>query len=66
MGFGRIKDTDMIFQTEVYDETGRRIEKWKVNKNDYPKVVKILTAKFGLSMKVKVVEEKDSDLDWLR
>jgi hypothetical protein len=66
VGFGKIKDTEMIFETQVFDETGRRIEKWKVNKNDYPRVVKILAEKFGLGIKVKTTEDKDRDLDWLK
>ena len=64
--FGKIKDTDMIFQTEVFDETGRRIEKWKVNKSDYQRVVKILNDKFGLGLKFKESEKTDRDLDWLK
>jgi len=64
--FGKIKDMDMIFQTEVFDETGRRIEKWKVNKNDYQRVVKILNDKFGLGLKFKESEKTDRDLDWLK
>ena len=66
MGFGKIRDTDMIFQTEVFDETGRRIEKWKVNKNDYQRVIKILNDKFGLGLKFKETEKVDRDLDWLK
>jgi hypothetical protein len=64
--FGKIKDTDIIFQTEVFDETGRRVERWKVNKNDYPKVIRILNEKFGLGMKFKILKEEDRDLDWLK
>jgi molybdopterin-biosynthesis enzyme MoeA-like protein len=64
--FGKIKDTDMIFLTEVFDETGRRIEKWKVSKNDYSRVVKILNDKFGLGLKFKESEKVDRDLDWLK
>jgi len=64
--FGKIRDTDMIFQTEVFDETGRRIEKWKVNKNDYQRVVKILNDKFGLGLRFKESEKVDRDLDWLK
>jgi hypothetical protein len=66
VGFGKIRDTDMIFQTEVFDETGRRIEKWKVNKNDYQRVIKILNDKFGLGLKFKETEKVDRDLDWLK
>lgn len=64
MAFSKIRfGNEEIFTTIVNDIDGREIEKWKVNKRDYPKVVKILNQKFGLNMKI-IERKKDEDMDW--
>ena len=68
MGFSKIDGTQEIFQTEVFDTFGRRVDKFKCNKKDFPSVVKILNDKWGLGMKVFTNDKKKdkSDLSWLR
>ncbi len=64
MGFSKIKfGREEIFTTLVNDVDGREIAKWKVNKKDFPKVVKILNKQFGLDMKI-IEKNKDKDIDW--
>lgn len=64
MPFKRIRmGKDEIFTTIVEDQDGRELAKWKVMKQDYPNVVRILTKQFGLNVKVIDKKPKD-DLDW--
>ena len=64
MSFDRIRlGQDEIFETIVKDMDGRVIEEWKCMKKDYPKVVRILLDKFGLSLEIKKSKEH-KDLDW--
>jgi len=64
MGFSKIKfGREEIFTTLVNDVDGREIARWKVNKKDFPKVVKILNKQFGLDMKI-IEKNKDKDIDW--
>lgn len=67
MGFKKIKglESEEIFETKVTDGTGKLLSKWKVLKEDFPSVVRILNEKFGLKMVIKRIT-KDRDLDWLR
>lgn len=64
MGFTKVRmGKGEIFTTVVEDQDGRELARWKVMKQDYPNVVKILTKQFGLN--VKVIDKKPkTDLDW--
>lgn len=67
MGFKKIKgiDSEEIFETKVTDGTGRLISKWKVLKDDFPAVIRILDEQFGLNLRKKGIEtNKDKDLEW--
>jgi len=70
MGFKKIKgvESEEIFETKVTDGTGRVLSKWKVLKEDFPSVVKILNDKFDINLiiKRKGDKKKDRDLDWLK
>jgi len=64
MGFSKVRmGKGEIFTTIVEDSDGRTLEKWKVMKQDYPDVVKILSNKFGLNMRI-IKKETKKDLDW--
>jgi len=65
LSFSKIKhgQNEEIFETIVTDGTGRELEKWRCNKKDYFKVIKILNNKFGLNLIIKNKSERD--LDWL-
>jgi len=65
MGFSRIKSngSEEIFITEVQDGNHKTLEKWVVNKRDYPQVLRILNNKFGLNLIIKE-RIRDTDLDW--
>lgn len=64
MGFSKVRmGKEEIFTTIVEDVDGRTLEKWKVMKRDFPDVVKILSNKFGLNMRV-IKKETKKDLDW--
>jgi len=66
MTFSKIRmGEEELFETIVYDQYGTRLERWKCMKKDFPKVVKILTNKFGLKMVIKDKKE-DLDLDWAK
>ena len=70
MSFGKVRfGKEEIFTTVVEDIDGRELARWRVNKKDFPKTVKILTKQFGLKM--RILEDKDNrnikedkDLDW--
>ena len=64
MGFSKVRfGTEEIFTTIVEDIDGRELERWKVMKKDFPGVVKILSNKFGLGIKM-LMHKKEKDLDW--
>jgi len=65
MTFKKIKgiDVEEIFETKVTDGTGRLLSKWRVLKEDFPNVVRILNDKFNLKMVIK--KKQDRDLEWL-
>lgn len=52
-----------IFNLIVKDGQGSTIERWTVMKRDFPKVVKIIMDKYGMSI-VYGTDKKTSDLDW--
>jgi len=62
MSFKQVKfgTGEEIFETIITDGSGKRLDKWKVMKDDFLDVVEILKKKFGLKRK----EQKD--LDWLK
>jgi len=64
LSFNKVRlGVNEIFEVIVKDSNGRKIEEWKCMKDDFPKVVKILFNKFGLTMEIK--EPKgNKDLDW--
>lgn len=67
MGFTKIRDgNEELFITIVKDEMGNEIDKWKVLKRDYKKVVRLLNTKYGLNLVVidKKKPKKEKDLDW--
>jgi hypothetical protein len=68
MSFEQVRmGKDLIFTTLVEDSNGKRLEKFKVMKNDYLSTVRILIGKFGLNGKVIHVDknkDKDKDLNW--
>lgn len=69
MSFKKIRlGLEEIFELIIKDETGRKIEEWKCLKADFPKVMKIITNKHGLNVKVIVKrdERKDRDLEWIK
>ena len=64
MSFERVQmGKDLIFEINVRDQDGRVMEKWKVMKNDFPNVVRILNGKFGLNMRIKIKKD-ERELDW--
>ena len=64
MPFAKIRmGEEEIFTTIVEDLDGRILDKWKVMKRDFSKVVKILNKKFDLKMKI-IEKDKSKDLDW--
>ena len=65
MGFEKVRfGKDLIFQTLVEDVDGRELAKWKVMRNDYPKVVRILLKQFGFKEKVTKRNQEEEDLNW--
>lgn len=70
MTFKKIRglQSEEIFETKVTDGTGRLLSKWKVLKDDFPSVVKILNDKFNLDIKIirKKKKDEDRDLEWLK
>ena len=72
MAFRKIRglQSEEIFETKVTDGTGRLLSKWKVLKDDFPSVVKILNDKFDLDIRIirrkKEEKDKDRDLEWLK
>lgn len=69
MSFKKIRlGLEDIFELVIKDETGRKIEEWKCLKTDFPKVMKIISDKHGLNVKViiKGTERRERDLDWIR
>ena len=60
MVFKKIREgsNQEIFETKVLDESGKQLEKWRVLKEDYPKVYSILKQKYSLE------EKKKSKIDW--
>ena len=67
MVFKKIKgiESEEIFEIKVSDGTGKTLSKWKVLKDDFPSVVRILNDKFNLKIVIKK-KSKDRDLDWLK
>jgi len=64
MGFSKIRmGQEEIFTTIVEDIDGRELERWKVLKKDWVNVVRILSKKFGLRVKV-IDKQDDRDLAW--
>ena len=69
MAFSKIKlGLEEIFELQVKDETGRRIDEWKCLKRDFPEVMRIISKKHGLDVKIihKDKNRQDRDLDWTR
>ena len=65
MTFIKVKHgREEIFTLLVNDIDGREIERWVVHKRDFIKVIKIISKKFGLKIKVIGKNDKDDDLDW--
>ena len=65
MAFIKVKHgREEIFTLLVNDIDGREIERWVVHKRDFIKVIKIISKKFGLKIKVIDKNDKDDDLDW--
>lgn len=54
----------MISRIEFEDETGRNLERWTTMIEDFPKVAKILTDKYGLEDIVRNDKKENKDLDW--
>lgn len=65
MAFKKVRyGKEEIFTSIVNDIDGRELEKWKVHKEDFPKVIKILFKKFSIPAKVIIKDKKDRDLEW--
>ncbi len=64
MAFKKIRgfESEEIFETKITDGTGRVLSKWKVLKEDFPSVMRILNDKFGLGL--IIMKKKDRDLAW--
>ena len=63
----RYGQNGMIVEITVRDESGNKIEGFRVNVNDKKairKVVRILKEKFGLDLSQKL-DNKNKDLEWL-
>jgi hypothetical protein len=66
MGFGRIDFNGIVFEL-IVSEGNTRLERWKVNRKDFPDLMRILNDKFSLGIKFVPKENSNSsDLDWLR
>ena len=64
MGFKRISfGQGEIFDIVVTDESGQKVGRWKVMKQDLPDAIRIINDKFGLNLSIKNKEE-NKDLDW--
>jgi len=63
MGFSRIRYNpgEIIFKLQIEEGNGATIEKWVVMKEDFNKLVQILSKKYGLRN-----GKKDRDLSWLK
>jgi len=70
LGFKKIRgnEGEIIIETKVVEGiTNRVLSRWKVLKEDFPSVVRILNEKFNLGIiKRKRKEDKDKDLAWTR
>lgn len=58
-----------IFKIVVNDLDGREIDKFTINKKDFPEVARRLIKKYGLNAKVIIKnyknKEENKDLSWL-
>jgi len=50
-----------IFELIIRDSSGAKLESFKGNMKDFPRIIKIIERKYGL-----VFKKKDADLDWLK
>ena len=54
-----------LFITIVKDEMGNDLDKWKVRKKDYPRILRLLNKKYGLGVYIiDRKKKKDKDLEW--
>ena len=51
-----------IFELIIRDSSGGKIETFKGFIKDFPRIVKIMERKYGITIKSR----KDRDLDWLK
>lgn len=56
-------NSEEVFETVVTDSSGRKLDKWKCNKKEYPKVIQILNEKYGFGLVIKGKDKKD--IDWI-
>ena len=54
----RFLDGKFLFELKVLDETGRKLESWRVVDEDFPKLSRLLIKKYGI--------KKERDLDWAK
>ena len=63
MAFKKIKSgEEEIFELRILDQNRIKVGEWIIMKSDFPKVVKILSRKYGFKIYVK--DDRDRDLDW--
>ena len=64
MDFKRIREwEDIVFELKAWDKDGGKIEQWKIMKQDFPRVIKLIAKKYGFRIYVKE-GQCSSDLDW--
>jgi len=63
MAFSKIRHNEGAIKFKLFIEEGNgaTIEKWVVMKEDFPKLVDIISKKYSLNIK-----KKNRDLDWLK
>jgi len=62
---------DIIFKIEILDINGSKMDTWKFMKGDFPKVVRMISKKYGLNISIVEKEfdredREDRDLDWIK
>lgn len=69
MAFKKIRgnEGETIIEVKVTEGFSNRVlSKWKVLKDDFPSVVRILNEKFNLNMRIMRERKEDRDLEWLK
>ncbi len=58
--------SEVNFELKVLDQDFRKIGFWKFDKENLPKIMRVLNSKHSLGIKIKEERKRDDDLDWAR